>query len=76
MELACLSAIRHSIDGLESPRADASKFSLTPWLQPGGIAMVNIFFRRFNGFALANQKPLKRLKALSVDSTTGLKPRC
>jgi hypothetical protein len=57
-------------------RADASKFSLTPWLQPGGKAMVNISFSRFNGFAWADQKPLKRLKALSVDPTTGLKPRC
>jgi hypothetical protein len=40
--------------------------------------MVNIFFSRFNfnGFAWADQKPLKRLKALSVDPTTGLKPRC
>jgi hypothetical protein len=29
--------------------------------------MVNISFSRFNGFAWADQKPLKRLKALSVD---------
>jgi hypothetical protein len=38
--------------------------------------MVNIFFSRFNGFAWADQKPLKRLKALSVGPATGLKPRC
>jgi hypothetical protein len=34
------------------------------------------FFSRFEGFGLADQKPLKRLKAQPVDSATGLKPRC
>jgi hypothetical protein len=51
-----------------------------PELQPvasfGAGSFFSMQYPGFNGFVRADRKPLKRLKALSVDPATGLKPRC